>query len=149
MGANGTRFPFNTLPWSLTMKTETRPSGACPTFFRAACRKASEGGNGNGYDWAGYTLAGALANLIEYQGLDEADAKAEKLQEFAALFHHPGQLVRSVNVFLTSPDAPAALAWLARELPRCMALVPADRRDNFLRGVFRYVVEEENDITTW
>lgn len=130
------------------MKTETKPAGPCPTFFRAACRKAATGGHGNGYDWAGHTLAGHVPELID-EGDD--DARAAKLEALSdALWRRgPNGLVRGVNVFLISPDADEVLAWFDRELPRCMGLIPAPRRTSFLRGVYRYVVEQENDITTW
>lgn len=128
------------------MKTETKTTGPCPTFFRATCRKAAEGGPDNGYDQAGYTLCGALANLIDNGDDDERGAK---LEELSALICGPGRYVRSLPGFLASPDADAVIAWFNLALPRCMALIPSRRRTTFLRGVYRYVVEEENDVTTW
>src|SRR4051794_30742212 len=115
----------------------TNPTGACPASFRAACRSAA----GGGYEWAGHTLIGAAHGLIEYR--DDAE-KAAKMEELSALICRPGSngLVRSVYAFLDSDDAPAVVAWFERELPRCMELVPARRRRNFLRGVHRYVIEE-------
>lgn len=109
------------------MKTETKASGACPTFFRAACRTASHGG-GSGYEEPGYTLVGGVASLLD----DDLDAKLEAL-----------------DGFLMSDDDDAVLGWFDRELPRCMALVPRRRRLSFLRGVHRFVFDEENDVTAY
>ena len=53
---------------------------------------------------------------------------------------------RSLYEFLSSPDAPAVTAWLRRELPRCMALVPGARNKTFLRGIYRWCVAEGNDL---
>jgi hypothetical protein len=103
--------------------------GACPKFFLALCREASRGGT-DGYEWAAYSLAGALAGLGPYD-LDENEW-AGKLDELSAL--------------IDREDDAGILAWFDTWLPRCMALVPKRRRAAFLRGVSRQVVEEGNGI---
>ena len=73
-----------------------------------------------------------------------------KLEEFADLFYPPGLgVIRSWEGLLMSPDADRAVAWLTRELPRVMDFIPDRRRLTFLRGVYRCLVEEGHDITTW
>ncbi|WP_406699135.1 hypothetical protein V5E97_09670 [Singulisphaera sp. Ch08] len=104
--------------------------GACPTFFRATCQDASRD-NRDGYLWAGYKLTAAAAGLL-YEDFDEETfvGKVEAMQD----------------AIMRRDDA-TVIAWFVRELPRCMSLVPARRRDQFLVGVYRYAIEEENDVT--
>jgi hypothetical protein len=72
-----------------------------------------------------------------------------RLTELQEAITRPGTnaFMRSVDGFLMSPDADLVIAWFKRELPRCMALVPGRRHTAFLRGVYQYAVEEENNLT--
>jgi hypothetical protein len=106
-------------------------SGPCPTFFRALCRTASEGGSG-GYEWAGHGLTGAIPQLMPEDV--EHDEWYDLVQEFIGLVCPEGP--SSGMSAWPAPDDEAVLAWLDRWLPRCMALVPRRRRDSFLKGVY-------------
>jgi hypothetical protein len=109
----------------LTSSTQIA-SSACPSFFKALCWTASQGGSGS-YEWAGYGLAGALSNLGPYQLED--DEWAEELDRLDSLIRDPD---------ISDDDV---VAWFDRWLPRCMALVPSRRRKSFLKGVYRNVTE--------
>jgi hypothetical protein len=96
------------------------------------------------YEEPGYHLARALAGLIESADDEE---RAAKLDEFVELLCPQGQTrVRSFAGFIASSGAERAIAWLKRELPRCMALVPARLRVTFLREMYRCVVEERYEF---
>jgi hypothetical protein len=99
-------------------------SGPLPTFFRATCFEASRGGD-RGYGWAGRTLLGAAADLIEWQ------TSAELQDKFQGL-----------KVAIDRGDDAGILGWFDRELPRCMALIPKRRRRMFLDGVYKAVEEQ-------
>jgi hypothetical protein len=101
-------------------------SGALPTFFRATCMEAQRGGD-RGYDWAGYTLFGAAAGLIEWRSHKKLQETFEELKDA-----------------IEQGDDAAVLEWFDRELPRCMALIPKRRRGTFLRGV--YEAEEQTGV---
>ena len=88
--------------------------------------EASRGGD-RGYGWAGQTLLGAAADLIEWEKPEEFDEKAEELKDAI----HRG-------------DDDGILGWFDRELPRCMALIPKRRRRMFLDGVYKEA--EENGV---
>jgi hypothetical protein len=104
--------------------------GACPTYFFAACRTAATGGS-NSYADPGYTLAIHLSALAPY---DVEDEDWEK---------HVSKLADLVS----EENDEAVLAWLKRWVPRCLRLVPAQRRHSFLRGIYRFANEEGNDIS--
>jgi hypothetical protein len=112
------------------MMTTTGVSGACPTYWRATCHAASMD-HRDGYEPAGYVLARDAGRLL-WEDLDRDDAV--------------GRLETLRGLFWPVPDGDAVLAWFDRELPRCMALVPAPRRRQFLKGVCRYVVDDGNDM---
>ncbi len=99
------------------------PSGACPTHFRVRCWEASTRRCG-GYADAGYCLAGGIWSELDDDGVaDELEALlVDRSIDEAAL---RGRL----------------LEFLLRELPRCMRLVPARRREKFIDG-FLLAVEE-------
>ena len=121
------------------MKTADRKvSGACPSFFRALCRTASEGGE-SGYSWAGYQLAGAIHDLEPYEV--EHDEWLERVQALESLI-----CPKDDSGWLMRPDDALVLEWLDRELPRCMALAPRRRRHQFLKGLYRYVRDEEQPL---
>jgi len=99
-------------------------SGACPSYFRALCRTATDGTTG-GYRHVGHQFIGGVASIIEGDDDDLA-----KLDELAAR--------------VLARDDAGTLAWFDRELPRCMALIPARRRHQFLAGVYAGVDEDQD-----
>jgi hypothetical protein len=127
------------------MSTTKPVSGACPTFFRATVHTARAGG-ASGYAVVGHTLASTAHSLIEYDDDDDLAARLQELSDAVCSTDHPRGNLRSLAHFLASDDARLVIAWFKRELPRCMALVPTRRYSSFLRGVYRYVIEEEHDL---
>jgi hypothetical protein len=111
-------------------------SPACPTFFRAACREASQGGAGHTYRHAGYTLAGHIAGLVLFGAEDEPWLAA--VDELASL-------IRPDDGPLMVNDA-AVIGWFKHHLPGCIALVPARRRGAFLEGLYEFVIEEDGNL---
>jgi hypothetical protein len=105
------------LPAAALLKP-TRGKGACPTFFVAACTEAGRGG-ASGYRQAAWHLTGSLMSLKDYSLSDEEwHARLDRLEQL-----------------IDAGDDDGVLAWFERELPRCMALVPQRRRQQFLQGV--------------
>ena len=132
---------FRFLVGSHTMQTFVKPKsyGACPSHFRAICRRASEGGS-SGYDEAGYHLVAAIGDLAPYDV--EGENWDRQLQGLADLL----LLTDGGGMTLVPPDDDAVLAWFVRWVPRCMALIPQRRRGTFLEGVYRYVLEEGHTV---
>ena len=110
-----------------------------PTFFRAACFEAGQGGS-NGYHWAGVNLARALAGLVEAEDDDEKEAKLEEL----ARLLDAGRRYTGVRGI----DQAEVIAWFEREFPRCIELVPPRRRSQFIRGL-KSAHEEHNSLREW
>lgn len=106
------------------------PSGARPTFFRALCFEASQGGASN-YHRAGYELARHYDRLAD----DEDESNSETLGELLEQ-RSECEAVRAGG--LDDADR-AILDWLIQTLPRCMALVPARRYPMFLAGFYSFV----------
>lgn len=105
------------------------PSGERPTFFRALCSEARQGG-ANSYFTAGHELARHYPRLA-----DEDDAESlEKLLDERS----DRELIRDGD-FSEADDA--ILDFLSQTLPRCMALVPARRYQSFLDGFYAFVDE--------
>ncbi|MHC4234110.1 MAG: hypothetical protein ACYSUQ_03255 [Planctomycetota bacterium] len=77
-----------------------------PTFFRACCEEARQGG-ARGYDHAGWHLGLHTAELCEWDTDEERDAKLDTLRDL-----------------LDQEDDEGVLAWYELEFPRCMQLVP-------------------------
>lgn len=100
-------------------------SGPCPTFLRALCCTASEGGQ-HSYKWAGYGLAGATQELQPWH-LDEHQWE----EEIDTLRHR-----------IRAHDRAGIEQWYVKYLPRCMDLVPAPRRQKFVDGVLLAFEEE-------
>jgi hypothetical protein len=117
---------------------DRRPSAACPASFQDLCRTASTGGDG-GYAAAGYALAGAVAGLLD----EQAEDLHLLLEQLEAAIIPPGGVGQCAN----PPDDAAVLAWLDRELPGCMELIPPDGRASFLRGFYQAVLQEESPVT--
>lgn len=114
---------------SFTQPTHTHePFRGVPTFFRACCREASRGGK-HSYEEAGHELARHCDNLH-----DEPEAV---MGELLTLLNDAAKWYQR-----TDAAHQAVLAWFDREFPKCMALIPARRRDQFVRGVFRAYDDE-------
>jgi hypothetical protein len=99
--------------------------GGVPGFFRACCHEAQQGG-ANGYSNAGWHLANALDNECPYDlELDEWQQEVEKLKSL-----------------LAADNTEGVWEWFERHLPKCAALIPARRRDQFVAGVRRAYYED-------
>jgi len=110
------------------MQTKPKGRGACPTFFLAFCTGARQGGE-SGYFGAGHELMRHVASLGDDElGEAEWDARLDQLEEL-----------------LTQEDDDGILQWFEQELPRCMKLVPARRRGQFLKGVYA-MFEEDGEL---
>jgi len=100
------------------------PSGACPTFFKALCYEASQGGDKSYYS-AGYELARHLSSNID----DDAQLK---------------KLVRILETKNEEKMHHSIRSWLKRYLPRCMKRVPSGRqRGSFMDG-FVQCIDDDN-----
>jgi hypothetical protein len=110
-------------------KVNSRPSGACPTFFRGLCGAAKAGGahsyKGAGYELARHTSGAKL--MPDHLDADEWEASVSGLEAHVA-----------------AGDDEAILAFYDGMMPRCMALIPRDRRPAFLKGVYQYVEDNGN-----
>ena len=115
-----------------------RASGVRPSFFVCVCRTASS--SGGSYAGPGYSLAIHVRELIA----DDVGADvAAKLNQF---IERAGEALGSVEEW-TFEEAVAnetmsavldeAWEWFGATVPRCMELVPARRKQTFMRGVFR------------
>jgi hypothetical protein len=96
------------------------PSGPCPSFFRCLCVEATAGGQ-NSYKTAAYELTQHVGRLV-----DETDA------------------VDDLIALVDSGDDAGVLGWFETHLPRCLAMVPQRRRDQFVQGV--YAFEDDHGI---
>jgi hypothetical protein len=106
------------------METTWTSTASPPSFFRARIFEA-QGGGRDGYWGAGYHLAMHVSNYLPYD-CDEAEANDE------------------LGDALSAGDDARVLAWFDKYVPRCMALVPRRRREQFLKGV--YVAFEEGRV---
>jgi hypothetical protein len=113
----------------MLMVEKPKGFGACPTFFFASCLEASQGGR-DGYQSAARSLVRSLGGIAPHEV--ELDEWSDKLDELQAL--------------IVDGRDDEVLSWFDRWLPRCMALVPRQRRRSFLKGIYRYVVDEGNAI---
>jgi len=103
---------------------DDEPSGACPTFFKALCYEASQGGDRSYYS-AGYELARHLSENIDDN---------TQLQK----------LVRMLETKNESKMRDNIRSWLKRYLPRCMKGVPSRRqRGSFMDG-FVHCIDDDN-----
>jgi hypothetical protein len=100
-------------------------SNARPTFIRALCAEATQGGV-HSYEDVGYSLAAALWNLGPYE-LDDDEWSAD---------------IERLGVHFDEGDDDAMWAWFRARLPRCMTLVPTRRRAAFVAGVKRAFEED-------
>ncbi len=99
------------------------PHGAhtgVPSFFRAGCREAAHGGSNN-YSGAAWHLANSIGSQIPYD---------LEVQEWA-------KLVAKLIELIDSDDEQGVWDWFKQHYPKCMALVPSRRREQFVEGVRR------------
>ena len=94
------------------------PSGACPTYFKACIDEARSKRHNMGYSSPGWHLAIHLSRHVEDIAMEELDKIVEK------------------------EDNKRIIQWFKYYLPRCIALVPARRRENFLKGFWQAVEDE-------
>lgn len=96
-----------------------------PTFFVACCDTAKQGGSMS-YAGAGEALYRGTGTLVpQAYDYDEWQEELERL-----------------DGLIEAGDDSAVIGWFEERYPRCMALVPARRRQNFLEGVYR--ISEES-----
>jgi hypothetical protein len=112
-----------------------------PTFFRCCCLEAAQGGT-CGYQHPAYQLASHLSGLHPYgatceEWQQELDRLSDLLMPVAPENSEPAWAGRAVQVAYLPRDADAVWAWFAEHYPKCMALIPARRRRQFLAGVYR------------
>jgi hypothetical protein len=107
------------MPTKSAAMMKPKGKGACPTYFLALCMEARQGGESS-YADAGHELMRHVASELNHDlELDETQERLDQLRELVQL-----------------RDDKSVLAWFARELPRCMKLVPARRRLQFLKGAY-------------
>lgn len=104
-------------------KPRTATFGGVPSFFRASIYEAGRGGSG-GYSAAGWQLASSL------------DSTVPNDLTFAEWQRELGNLIKKIE------DDDAVWGWFVSTFPKCMALVPARRKDQFIAGVRRAHEEE-------
>jgi len=103
------------------------PSGACPTFFKALCYEASQGGDKSYYS-AGYKLARSLSSNID----DETQLK---------------KLVHIVETKDEHQMRKNIRSWLKKYLPRCMKIVPSGRqKGSFMDGFIQCIADGNADL---
>ena len=102
-------------------KTVIGPSHmGIPTFFRALCLTASQGGT-HSYKDAGYDFGIATAGEIPY------DADSEEWDK----------MLEEVKRYIKSKDKERIWQWYRRVYPRAMELVPDRRKDAFVDGILQ------------
>jgi hypothetical protein len=104
--------------------------GAYITWFLARCREAARG-EGGGYLEAARALASGLASEPPFDVEDE----------------EWGRRLRLLQTLILDGDDAGVLRWFDRNLPRCLALIPKDRRGQFLRGIYLAVHEDGIDVS--
>jgi hypothetical protein len=120
-----------------TQRTKATPtSGACPSFFRAHIAQAPAARRG--YFDAGYHLAIHVREHIEDPAAAELDklirrTGAEGLDDFTTAEAWDDRKVAAA--------LDALWTWLGGALPRCMALVPSERKRTFMAGVLRAITQ--------
>lgn len=98
-----------------------------PSYFRASCYEVASRRLNVGYEYAGQQLARHLERLAPYD-LDEDDWLGR---------------LESLDEAIDGGDREGVMAFLLHHFPRCMALVPARRRDRVVAGVFEYAEENQ------
>jgi hypothetical protein len=126
------------------MLFKPKGKGACPTYFVGCCNEAAQGGAG-GYFQAGYTLATHIGAAMPYElDEDEEAAELEQLSELLLPADPEQGGLRKIRRELR--DDGALLAWLEKNVPRCLALIPARRRKQFVAGFY---AAADDDAIDW
>jgi len=100
-------------------KTITRPThGGIPTFFKALCMTASEGG-AHSYKYVGNSFGAATAGEIPW---DANDDEWENMLE-------------EVRRYIENEDRESIWQWYKEVYPSAMKLISARRRDSFVDGI--------------
>lgn len=102
-------------------ETLTHQFTGVPSFFRANCQTASGGGTGS-YSEAGYHLAIHMGERLRPDDIESKQWAAE---------------IAALDVLIDRDDTAGAWTWFTQRYPRCMELVPARRKAQFLHGVKR------------
>lgn len=100
--------------------------GGVPGFFRACCWEATRGGC-SGYQNAAYQLARHLYHQSPHD-IEEDEWAAE---------------VEKLFPLLDREDVDAVWGWFHLHYPKCMKLVPARRKEQFVAGVLNAYRDEE------
>jgi hypothetical protein len=90
-----------------------------PTWFRASCREAAQGGTNN-YRWVGQKLLGSLANEVP------SDLENDEWYE---------ELQKRLDPLLAGKDNEALLAWFLEHMPRFIKQIPQRRYHQFFSGL--------------
>lgn len=93
-------------------------SGACPSYFKLAIEEAKL--DNTGYRSPGYHLSIHLTEYVEDVAMDDLGNLVDKNED------------------------EVIIQWFNHYLPRCIALVPAGRRENFLKGFWEAI--EKNEV---
>lgn len=110
-------------------KTIERPvHGGIPTFFRALCLTASQGGS-HSYKDAGYSFGIATEGEMLY------DAGTDEWQK----------MLQEVSKYIENENRDGIWRWYKKVYPKAMTLVPNNRKSNFIDGI----LEAYNDGKLW
>jgi hypothetical protein len=101
-----------------------------PKFFLAGAQEASRGGTG-GYA----SLARRFTRTLPGEVPDDIDWKAWEETELPSL-----------REAIDAEDDAAIWSWFVRHYPKCMELVPARRKSQFLEGVYQADDEDPLDF---
>ena len=88
-----------------------------PRFFAAVCQEATYGG-ASGYFAAGYELLRHAVELTEGENDFEKHAKLDELAEY-----------------VREKDGSEVFGWYETHFPKCAAMIPVRRRQQFVDGV--------------
>ncbi len=100
-----------------------------PTFFRACCFEAKHGG-ASSYAHPGWHLAGALGSQIPHD----------------IELHDWADEVETLKDLLADDDGEGVWKCFKQHYPRCFALIPSRRRDQFIEGVRRAFEEGRVEV---
>jgi hypothetical protein len=134
---------------AMPVENQKRVKGALPTYFRARCAEAKQGGS-LGYQWAAYELARHLSeHKPDELDRDEWEGALGRLSEMLCPTKEEApeqplvvRLIRDDEREL--PDGrivprndEAIWDWFKEYFPRCTKLVPRRRWCQFVAGIYR------------